>query len=115
MSATVALLQREKDKEQYYRLMATAMGSIESVLNNFRLAPRQEAYLTLRYASLLYEETDNHMDLEKYVGKGIALAERNRMFDLKYSMQYLEVQAVFRSKPKAALKLVDNIVAQVVA
>jgi Cohesin loading factor len=72
MASTVALLRSEQDVEQYYRLMATAMGSMESILKTFRLAPRPEALLTLHYASLLYEETDNATELERYLRKGVS-------------------------------------------
>jgi hypothetical protein len=37
------------------------------------------------------------------------------MFDLKYTLHYLEAQATFRSKPSAALKLLDNLIPTVVA
>lgn len=76
MAPLVALLRRKEDVEQYYRLMATAMGSMEAVLVKFRLAPRSEGLLTLRYTSLLYEETDNSMELEKYLRRGVSLKRR---------------------------------------
>jgi hypothetical protein len=89
---------------EYYKLVATALGCLESVLANFRLQPLKEAHVCLRYAQLLFDETDNNDEIESVLTKSIELCERNRFIDLKYTMQALLAQALYRSKPKAAVK-----------
>lgn len=89
---------------EYYKLVATALGCLESVLNNFKLQPLKEAHVCLRYAQILFDQTDNNDDIENILTKSIELCERNRFVDLKYAMQALLAQALYRSRPKAALK-----------
>ncbi|KAJ9226207.1 hypothetical protein DTO027B5_5891 [Paecilomyces variotii] len=111
----VALMRKEMAVEEYYKLVATGLGCLEAVLKNWRLQPRTEALVRLRYARVLYEETDNHMEAETALSKGIDLCERNRMLDLKYSMQQLLARMLHRSNPKAALKSVDGMIQDVEA
>lgn len=89
MGPLAALSQREADSERYYKLMATGLGCMESVLKvgykcitrramlsklqNFRLHPRMEATLRLRYAELLSDETENYMEAETVLSKGVRL------------------------------------------
>lgn len=89
---------------EYSKLVATALGCLESVLNNFRLQPLKEAHVCLRYAQILFDETDNNDEIEKTLTKSIEICERNRFIDLKYTMQALLARALYRSKPKAAVK-----------
>lgn len=77
--------------------------------------PRSEARLRLRYASLLYEETDNEQEAQDVLSKGIALCERSRLVDLKYSMQHLMARLQFKSNPRAALKMVDKLLPDIEA
>ena len=100
--------------EEYNGLMSTAMGCLESVLNNYRQSdPRKEARIRLRLASLLVEETENNQEAEEVLSKGLALCERSRLPDLKYAMHHLSVRVLFKSSPKAALKAVDKIIPEV--
>lgn len=115
MGSIASLAQREADLEQYYKLMSTALRCLESVLKHFRLHPRAEATLRLRYASLLNDETDNNMEAETVLSKGITLCQRNRLFDLKYSMQHLLGRVLFKTNPRAALKTLDNVIPEVEA
>jgi Cohesin loading factor len=78
-----------------------------NIYQNFRLQPRLEAAVTLRYASVLFEETENVMEAETALSKGITLCERNRLVDLKYSMQHLLVRVMFSKNSKASLKTLD--------
>jgi hypothetical protein len=71
----VALL-RDMELEEYYRLVATGLGCLEAVLKNWRLQPRVEALVRLRYARVLFEETDNDLEAETALSKGIDLCER---------------------------------------
>lgn len=106
----------EAQLNDYYALMSTAMGCLESVLKNHRLSdPRKEARVRLRLAALLHEETENSMESEEVLSKGIALCERRRLHDLKYAMHHLLVRVLSRSNVKAALKAVDKLIPEVEA
>ncbi|KAJ5139265.1 uncharacterized protein N7515_004113 [Penicillium bovifimosum] len=112
---TTSLAGRESDVEEYYKLVATGLGCLEAVLKNWRLQPRKEALVRLRYARTLFEETDNDIEAETALSKGIDLCERNRMLDLKYSMQHLLARMLHKSNPKASLKAVDGMIQDVEA
>ncbi|KAJ5783797.1 uncharacterized protein N7518_009474 [Penicillium psychrosexuale] len=112
---TTSLTARETDVEEYYKLVATGLGCLEAVLKNWRLQPRKEALVRLRYARTLFEETDNDIEAETALSKGIDLCERNRMLDLKYSMQHLLARMLHESNPKASLKAVDGMIQDVEA
>lgn len=71
LGSTAAMTLRPADLGQYYKLMATAMGCMETVLKKYNQTPRDEAILRLRYASLLVEETDNTQDIEETLAKGV--------------------------------------------
>ncbi|KAL5047833.1 hypothetical protein BDW71DRAFT_196578 [Aspergillus fruticulosus] len=111
----VALLRRDMELEEYYRLVATGLGCLEAVMKNWRLQPRVEALVRLRYARVLFEETENDLEAETALSKGIDLCERNRMLDLKYSMQHLLARMLYKTNPKAALKAVDGMIQDVEA
>ncbi|KMU76950.1 hypothetical protein CISG_05992 [Coccidioides immitis RMSCC 3703] len=72
----LAASRQEADIEQYHKLIATGLCCIEAVLRNWRLQPRTEALLRLRYARILYEETHNDLEAETALSKGIDLCER---------------------------------------
>ena len=111
----VALAQREAQMRQYYQLVAAGLGCLESLLQNYRHQPRMEALITLRYAKVLYEETSNDLEAEQALSKGIELCDRNRLLDLKYTMQQLLARVLHRSSPRAALKAVDKMIEDVEA
>lgn len=62
--------------EIYDKLIATGLGCLDTALKRVRLAPRLEANIRLRYAAVLLEETDNFMEGETALSKGITLCER---------------------------------------
>ncbi|GAB1197361.1 hypothetical protein APSETT444_006654 [Aspergillus pseudonomiae] len=105
----VALLKQELEVEEYYKLVATGLGCLEAVLKNWRLQPRVEALVRLRYARILFEETDNDLEAETALSKG------NRMLDLKYSMQHLLARMLHKTNPKASMKAVDGMIQDVEA
>ncbi|KAF2006100.1 hypothetical protein P154DRAFT_603374 [Amniculicola lignicola CBS 123094] len=107
LGAIIALKQRHADLTQYYKLMALGLGCMETVLKEFNLVPKEEAKLRLRYASLLIEETNNPSEIEACLTKGIALCDRSRLVDLKYSMQHLQARYQFQTNHRAALKSLD--------
>ncbi|KAF1966433.1 hypothetical protein BU23DRAFT_560246 [Bimuria novae-zelandiae CBS 107.79] len=108
LGSVASLTLKPADLDQYYKLMATAMGCMETVLKKYNQTPRDEAVLRLRYASLLIEETDNTQDIEETLAKGITLCNRSRLHDLKYAMLHLQARYQFKSNHRAALKLLDQ-------
>ena len=84
-----AMLQRDKHADHYYKLIATGLGCLEAVLKvdlsqtylkktskncqNWRLQPRLEAATRLRYASILYQETENYIEIEEALSQGVCL------------------------------------------
>ncbi|KAI5309407.1 hypothetical protein KEM55_003302 [Ascosphaera atra] len=110
--ATISATRKEEEIEEYYRLIATGLACFEAVLKTPRLSPSTEAIVRLRYALVLYEETDNDFETESTLTKGIDLCERNRFTDLKYTMQHILARVLFKSNPKAALKAVDSMVSE---
>jgi hypothetical protein len=62
--------------EQYHQLMATGLACMETVLKRFRLQPRQEALLTLQYASLMFAETESWAHMEAVLSKGVSMIEK---------------------------------------
>ena len=110
-----ALTKGEAQLDDYYKLVSTALGCMESVLKKYRLTPVKEAHLRLTYARTLYEETDNDLEAETALSKGIDLCERNKLLDLKYTMQVLLSRVLYKSSPKAAMKAIDGIIEDVAA
>lgn len=110
-----ALSRGEAQLDDYYKLVSTALGCMETVLKKYRLTPIKEANLRLTYARTLYEETDNDLEAETALGKGIDLCERNKLPDLKYTMQVLMSRVLYKSSPKAAMKAIDGIIEDVAA
>jgi hypothetical protein len=60
----------------YQRLIATGLGCLDTALTKGKLTPRMEANVRLRYAGVLHEETENTMEAETALAKGIVLCER---------------------------------------
>ncbi|KAI0205419.1 cohesin loading factor-domain-containing protein [Astrocystis sublimbata] len=99
----------ERSVHEYQKLVATGLACLEVAIAGNKLAPRLEALARLRYANILITETNNVMEAETALTKGITLCERNRFADLKYCMQFLQVQLLFsQRKEKAAIIAVDR-------
>lgn len=94
--------------DEYYKLIATGLGCLDAALNLNKLAPRAEANIRLRYATALSEETDNLMEAETALTKGIAVCEKNRFTDLKYCMQFQLLKVLFRRNRKAAFVEIEK-------
>jgi len=62
--------------EEYQKLISTGLACLEACLQSNRLSPRQEAKMRLRYATILLEETENSMEAETAITKGISLCEK---------------------------------------
>lgn len=96
--------------EDYHILMSTALGCLQVALKNFKLSPLRSAQLSLKYAQLLYDETNNLDDAEIALTKSIDLCERMKFIDLKYAMQLLLAKVLFRSKPRAAVRDLESMI-----
>jgi len=111
MGKGVALNGSADDVEQYYQLIANGLGCLETVLKHWRFSdPRAEARLRLKYANLLFEETENEAEAQATITKALTLCERSRLVDLKNSMHHLLIRIQFRSNPRAAFKMIDSLV-----
>lgn len=97
--------------QDYQKLIATGLGCLETVLNSNKVTPQLEAKLQLRYATILCEETNNIMEGETALTKGITLCEKYRFHDMKYLMQFLQLKMLSRRKGKAAMIAVDGRIA----
>lgn len=60
----------------YQQLIATGLGCLDTALKRVKLLPRVEASVRLRYAGVLFEETENAMEAETALSQGVALCER---------------------------------------
>ena len=105
--------QLTSETEDYFKLIATGLGCLESVLNNMKIPALREAQVSLTYAQLLYDETKNYDDAERVLTKAIDLCERNRYTDLKYQLQLLQAGVLYESKPKAAVKNLQTVIEEV--
>jgi len=76
LGPTIAQTMPEDVTEEYQSLIATGLGCLEASFKKMRLAPRMEAKVRLRYASVLYEETENYMEAETALSQGIILCEQ---------------------------------------
>jgi hypothetical protein len=104
---------READVRQYYKLISTAMGCMDTVLKDFNMPPRDEAKLRLRYASLLIEEMDIEAAdissrIEEILSKQISLCGRHRLQDLKFAAFHLQARYQFKTNHRAGLKSLDK-------
>ena len=116
MTAVLVRSMAEADVEQYHKLIASGLGCMESVLKNFKFPdPRIEARLVHRYCSLLFEETENDDVAHEVLSRAIKMCERNKLTDLRYSLEHLQLRFNFRSRPVAALKMVDQLLSVIEA
>ena len=102
------ITQREKELREYYKLITTGLGCLEALLRFPKLAPETEVNVRLRYATILYEETDNIMEAEEALSKGISICDRYKYFDMKYNMQHLLGRLLFQKNQRAAFKFLDG-------
>jgi len=72
----VAAAGDEQSVHEYQKLIATGLGCLEVVIHSNKLTPRLEALARLRYASILCAETDNVMEAEMALTKGLTLCDR---------------------------------------
>jgi tetratricopeptide (TPR) repeat protein len=97
-----------EDSEEHYKLISFGLGCIEATLKDFHLPPLREAQLSRRYAQILYEKTQNYEQAEKAIHKAIQLCDTNKYLDLKYSLLLLSIRILFETRPKAAIRLLQD-------
>ena len=71
MGSLVAFYRRKEDTDHYYKLMATGLSCLETSLTRFRLAPAVEAQLALQYCNLVFKETENYDEVDKWLSKTV--------------------------------------------
>lgn len=76
IGSSVARAMAEDLVDEYQKLIATGLGCLEATFKKIRLAPRLEAKVRLRYAGVLFEETENYMEAETALSQGIILCEQ---------------------------------------
>lgn len=76
LAPSASVLMTPAHVEAYQRLVATGLKCLDAALKRGKLPPRLEASVRLRYAGVLHEETDNTMEAETALTKGISLCER---------------------------------------
>ena len=96
--------------EEFYTLIATALGCLEAVLEHFKIEPLLEVQVISKYAQVVLEETENYDEAEKHLTRAIEVCERNKYIDIKYALQILQAQVLFKSRPKAAVKAADGFI-----
>lgn len=104
------IARRETELQFYYKTMATGLGCLEAVLKHFKMQPETEAIVRLRYATMLFEETENATEAEEALDRGIILCGLHHFADLKYNMQHLRARMLFSKTPRAAFKYLDGII-----
>jgi hypothetical protein len=72
----VAMSMQPDMVDEYQKLIATSLACFEAALQSNRLSPREEARVRLRYAAILQEETENQMEAETTLSKGITLCDK---------------------------------------
>lgn len=98
----------ETGLREYYKLIATGLGCLDTAVRINKFPPRVEVKIKIRYASILSSETENLMDAETTLQSAIATCEKHRLSDLKIYVQFLFLKVLFRRKPKAALISIQN-------
>ncbi|CAK7568652.1 MAG: hypothetical protein SEPTF4163_006650 [Sporothrix epigloea] len=99
----LAKSRNEGHLREYYKLLATGLGCLDTAIRTFKFPPRIEVKIKLRYASILSVETENLMEAETALQSAIATCEKYRLADLKLYVQFFFMKLLFRRKPKAAL------------
>ncbi|KAK9373066.1 cohesin loading factor [Lipomyces chichibuensis] len=100
-------LKSMEDVMTYYKLIATGARCLEAVLKE-RIQPYVECIAALWYCEALFVETKEFDEAEEVLNKAIALAARNNLHDLKFSMLHLSIRMLATKNLKAAQKLLKS-------
>ncbi|ROT39188.1 hypothetical protein SODALDRAFT_276523 [Sodiomyces alkalinus F11] len=112
MSADAAPSTTEAQVWEHQKLISTGLACLEAAVHSNKLPPRQEAKARLRYASILYEETENLQEAETTLFQGIKLCEKHRYTDLRYCLQFMSLKVLFQRNQKAAFIALDKQIAE---
>ncbi|KAK9478273.1 cohesin loading factor [Lipomyces japonicus] len=99
-------LRTQQDVLAYYKHIATGIRCLEAVLKE-RVPPYVDCLAALWYSEALFNETDNWSHADEVLNKGIAIASRNNLYDVKFTMLHLSVRMLAQTSTKAASKLLD--------
>lgn len=80
LAPSVSISMSAQPLQEYHKLIAAGLGLLDTALKRVKMTPRVEANMRLRYAGVLYEETENSMEAETTLGKGIVLCDRVCLF-----------------------------------
>ena len=80
LAPSIAPSMADVEVDTYTNLIATGLGCLDAALKHTRIAPRLEATVRLRFAGVIFEETNNPVDAELTLTRGIALCERVSTF-----------------------------------
>ncbi len=72
----LAKTRNEAALREYYKLLATGLGCLDTAVRTFKFPPRVEVKIKIRYASILSTETENLMDAETALQSAIATCEK---------------------------------------
>lgn len=73
-----AFYRRHHDLHQYYNYIAMGLSCVEASLTQFRLAPEGEAHLTLHYCNMVFQETFNQAEVDKWLSKAVSPSRTSR-------------------------------------
>jgi hypothetical protein len=76
LAPSVSISMTNANVGMYEKLISTGLGCLDTTLKHVKLPPRVEANIRLRYAGVLYEETENYMEAETALSKGLVLCAR---------------------------------------
>ncbi|KAF4554145.1 Cohesin loading factor-like protein [Elsinoe fawcettii] len=116
LSTSVAQSSSETDLERYQELMTLGLQCLDATIRQWKVGDtRTLVKLRLQYATLLFEESDSDDIAQLQLSQGITSCERSKLLDQKLSMQHVLARIQFKTKPKAAFKVIDGALEDVTA
>ncbi|KAG4304150.1 hypothetical protein PORY_002514 [Pneumocystis oryctolagi] len=101
------------DYKHYYRLIATGLFCLETLLQYEQLNVNVEIRTRFRMAEVIFHETNNLQSAEQILNKGIILAQRkHENVEIKFAMQHLLVRILTQTSPKTAKILLKSCIAE---
>ncbi|KTW28553.1 hypothetical protein T552_01813 [Pneumocystis carinii B80] len=95
--------------EEYYKLIATGLGCLETLLCYDRLETNIEIRTRFRMAEIIFYETEDLHKAEWILSKGVILAQRkNEDIEMRFAMQHLQIRILARKSLKTAQILLKS-------
>ncbi|QSL65494.1 hypothetical protein MERGE_002806 [Pneumocystis wakefieldiae] len=95
--------------EEYYKLIATGLGCLETLLCYDKLEANVEIRTRFRMAEVIFYETEDIERAERILSKGVILAQRkNEDIETKFAMQHLQICIVAQKSLKTAQILLKS-------